>query len=114
MLRAAKKRDIDFSAGDLSLLVHPNELALIREIIELPEVVALAATRTEATPIPHYAYELARALAAFYDSRNETRVISENPADLAMSKARLRLIDATRIALGRALNLMGMSAPTRM
>ncbi len=114
MLRMAAEREIDFADGELDLLTHPQELALIRKIIELPEVVALAAARMEATPLPHYAYELARALTAFYDNRDETRVISDDPAHLPLSKARLRLVDATRIALARALSLMGMSAPERM
>jgi arginyl-tRNA synthetase len=41
-------------------------------------------------------------------------VLSENPDDLPVSKARLQLIDAARYALARTLSLMGMSAPEKM
>jgi arginyl-tRNA synthetase len=111
ILRNAVEQGIDATDADLSLLTHEVELALIRQIIDLPEVIALSAERTEATQLPYYAYELARAFTTFYE---HCRVLSENKEDLPISQARLQLVDATRIALARTLTLMGMSAPDKM
>ena len=52
--------------------------------------------------------DLATAFHGFY---TECRVLSD---DVPLSKARLKLCLAARLALARALGLMGMSAPDRM
>jgi arginyl-tRNA synthetase len=41
-------------------------------------------------------------------------VVSSDPADRAITLARLKLVDAARVVLARTLNLMGMSAPESM
>src|SRR5919106_1579299 len=41
------------------LLVHPSEQALIRHLLDLPDVVATAADRRETHEVPRFAYELA-------------------------------------------------------
>ena len=74
-------------------------------------MIVSSAERVEATQLPYYAYELARAFTGFYE---QCRVLSEDPDDLPVSRARLQLVDAARIALARTLSLMGMSAPEKM
>ena len=111
IIRNAVDQGVDSSDANLALLTHEAELALIRQIIDLPEVIVLSAERTEATQLPYYAYELARAFTTFYE---HCRVLSENKKDLPISRARLQLVNATRIALARSLTLMGMSAPEKM
>lgn len=111
ILRNAKEAGIDWSDGDVSLLTHELEIALIRQITALPDVVDRAADRLEPQQIPHYATEVARALQRFYDA---CRVISEDEDDLPISKARLKLVESARIAIARCLTLMGMNAPERM
>jgi len=108
IFRLAAERNIDFSRGDVSLLVTEPELGLIRRMIELPEVVEIVATSLEPHHLPHYALELATAFHGFY---RDCRVISE---DEALTAARLKLVDAARIVLVRTLSLMGMTAPDRM
>ena len=108
ILRLAAERNIDFSHGDVSLLVTEPELTLVRRMIELPEVVEIVATNLEPHHLPHYALELATAFHGFY---KDCRVISE---DEALTAARLKLVDAARIVLVRTLSLMGMTAPERM
>ena len=61
--------------------------------------------------MPHYALELASYAHAFYE---HCRVISSNPDDEAITKARLRLIEAAQVVFEKSLNLMGMDAPDRM
>ena len=111
ILRSAKEKGIDATNGDVSLLRHECELDLMRRLTELPDAVHRAADRLEPHHIPHFAYEVARAFQRFYE---ECRVISEASEDAAITRARLRLVVAARIALTRTLGLMGMTAPERM
>lgn len=97
--------------GDVSLLTHPAELELIREILRLPEVVEIAASRLEPHHLPHYAIELAGVFHSFY---RQCRVVSSDPADAALTRARLRLVAAAKNALARTLGLMGVRAPESM
>ena len=55
--------------------------------------------------------DLAATFHAFY---RDCRVVSSEPTDAALTKARLRLAKAAKLALGRTLGLMGVSAPERM
>ena len=107
----AKERDIDWSQGDLSLLKDPNELALIRKMVLLPELVESMARTLEPHHLPHYALDLATAFHWFYEN---CRVLSSDPADYPLTLARLKLVEAAQIVLSRALYLMDMEAPERM
>ena len=111
ILRNADEQEVEWEEADLGLLTHEAEMELIKRIIELPDVIVSSAERVEATQLPYYAYELARSFTGFYE---QCRVLSEDPDDLPLSKARLQLVDATRYALARTLSLMGMSAPEKM
>jgi arginyl-tRNA synthetase len=111
ILRNALEKKIDWQDGDVSLLTHDLEIALVRQITALPDVVDRAADRLEPQQVPHYATEVARALQRFYDA---CRVISDDEDDLPVSMARLKLVEAAQIAIARCLSLMGMSAPERM
>jgi len=108
ILTLASERGVDYADGDLALLSHPAELALIRRMLLLPEVVEGVACTLEPHHLPHYALELAT---AFHDFYEKCRVVSD---DLPLSKARLKLVAACRNALARTLGLMGVSAPERM
>ena len=111
VLRAAEERGIEFEDGDVSLLTADQELALMRRLNELPDVIARAAEMLEPHHMPHFAYEVARELQRFYEA---CRVISSDAADAELTKARLLLVDAARIVLEGTLGIMGMNAPERM
>ncbi|MCS7179356.1 MAG: arginine--tRNA ligase [Anaerolineae bacterium] len=112
ILRYAQEQGLEVDCpADLSLLRHPGELALIRKMLELPEVIEQAAAKLSPHFLPYYAQELATAFHAFY---RDCRVVSSDPADEAMTRARLRLVRAAKVVLARVLHLMGMSAPERM
>ena len=111
ILRSAAEREIAFEDGDVSILTNAHELALIRRLNELPDVIARSAEMLEPHHMPHFAYEVARELQRFYEA---CRVISSDPADAELTKARLLLVDAARIVLAGTLNIMGMNAPERM
>lgn len=108
ILRLAQERNIDYSKGDVGLLTHEAELALIRKMVLLPEIIELAAQKCEPHHLPYFAQDLATAFHAFY---KQCRVVSE---DSAMTAARLKLVKAAQIVLAKTLGLMGMTAPERM
>ncbi len=111
ILELAAESGIDHADGDVSLLTDPAELALIRKILELPELIESMAVKLEPHHLPHYSQDLAAAFHWFYQ---QCRVISTTGGDEAVTRARLKLVQASAIALGRTLSLMGMDAPEKM
>ena len=111
ILALASDNEIDWYQADLSLLNNIHELNLIKALMRLPEVIYQVADSLEPHHMPHYALELASYAHAFYE---HCRVISSNPDDEAITKARLRLIEAAQVVFEKSLNLMGMDAPDRM
>ena len=111
ILKLAKERDIEFSDGDVSILGDPTELSLINKMLELPDVIETSVENLEAHHLPYYSMELATAFHTFYQN---CRVVSSKKSDLPTTKARLLLVDATRLVLGRCLELMSMTAPDEM
>ncbi|MBI4297619.1 MAG: arginine--tRNA ligase [Chloroflexi bacterium] len=108
ILLLAQGRSIDYASGDVSLLTTEPELALLRKIIQLPEVVETVARTLEPHHLAYYAQELAMVFHLFY---RDCRVVTQ---DVALTRARLKLVEAARLALAKTLYLMGMSAPDKM
>jgi arginyl-tRNA synthetase len=108
ILSLAEQRGIDCSQGDVSLLTTEPELTLIRRLILLPEIIERVAATLEPHHLPYYAQDLATAFHSFY---KQCRVVSK---DEALTRARLKLVQATQIALAKVLRLMGMAAPEKM
>jgi arginyl-tRNA synthetase len=108
ILRLAEDRGIVNIDGDVSLLTDDSELTLIRKMLLLPEIIETIAQTLEPHHLTYYAQDLATAFHAFYKN---CRVVTD---DQAMTGARLKLVKAAKIALGRTLNLMGMKAPDKM
>ena len=111
ILKKAVETGVAGDDGDVSLLTHPAELELIREILRLPEIIELAATKLEPHHLPHYAIELAGVFHSFY---KQCRVVSSDPGDAAITRARLKLVAAAKTTLARTLNLIGVRAPETM
>lgn len=111
IIRNAAEQGIDSSGADMSLLEHDAELDLLRSLLELPDIVHRAAKNLEPHHLPYYAMELAKTLQRFYE---QCRVISDDPTDMPVTKARLRLVEAAKTVFARTLDLMGMTAPDRM
>jgi arginyl-tRNA synthetase len=80
-------------------------------MVALPEVIAAATEQLAPHQLSFYATELATQFHAFY---RDCRVLSSDPADRELARARLRLCEAARIVLARSLGLMGVTAPERM
>jgi arginyl-tRNA synthetase len=100
--------------ADTTLLVHPWELDIARELAFWPEVVEDATRMLEPHRIPYYVHDLATAVHRFYHAGNETaehRVVVDDPN---LTRARLELSRAARHTLKTALDLIGVTAPDRM
>ena len=108
ILRLAQERGIDYRDGNVSLLTTEPELTLIRKMLLLPELVETIATTLEPHHLTYYAQDLATVFHSFY---KQCRVVSP---DEALTRARLKLVEAAKIVLSRTLHLMGMTAPERM
>jgi arginyl-tRNA synthetase len=108
ILRLAEERGIEFQDGDVSLLTTEPELSLIRKMLLLPEIIEMVAVTYEPHHLTYYAQSLATVFHGFY---TQCRVVSDNQA---LTKARLKLVLAAKLALAKTLNLMGMTAPERM
>ena len=111
IMALAKERNLDHASGDVSLLSHEAETALIKKMVVLPELVQHMAESLEPHHLPRYATELATAFHWFYQ---QCRVVSEAPEELPLTLARLKLVEACRIVFARCLSIMGMSAPEQM
>ncbi len=94
--------------ADLSVLIDPAELTLMRKLSEFAEVVEGAARDLAPYRLTRYAEELAATFHQFY---TQCRVMGE-PGPL--TTARLFTVDATRSALETVLALIGVSAPESM
>ena len=94
------------------LLTHEKEGELLRALAEFPRVVRAAAELREPHRVARYLEELAGTYHRFYDSCRVLPRGDEETGDL--HRARLMLVDATRVVLANGLYLLGVSAPERM
>jgi arginyl-tRNA synthetase len=108
IIHLAQERGIDYSQGDVALLVTEPELILVRKMLQLPEVIETVARSLEPHHLPYYAQEVATLFHSFY---KQCRVISD---DEALTSARLKLVEASKIVFANTLRLMGMNVPERM
>jgi arginyl-tRNA synthetase len=95
---------------DLGPLTHERELDVLRSLAELPTVVDLAARELAPHKVTTWVRELAGAFHGFY---HDCRVMGEG-VDAETTQARLWLVEASRIGLAIALDLLGVSAPETM
>ncbi len=97
---------------DPALLSHQREGDLLRALAEFPRVLATVAELREPHRLARYLEATASTFHKFYDV---CRVLPHGDEDIAdLHRARLLLVDATRIVLAQGLQLLGVSAPERM
>lgn len=94
--------------GDASALAEDLAFAVVKKLLDFPNVVAQAALALEPHRLPNYLTELAGAMHRFYQAH---KVLTD---DDKQREARLLLTDATRQVLANGLKLLGVSAPTFM
>jgi arginyl-tRNA synthetase len=105
ILRKAKKWKPNFNIKNLT----DQEKQLIKTLSRFPKVVENAAKDLRPHYICNYAYELATTLDKFYEFCPVLRAENE-----MLRNFRLSLVNATKIVLKNALNLIGIEALERM
>src|SRR5699024_6602317 len=93
---------------DMAILSAETEQALMKQLAQFCEAIALAARDYDPSHINRYLQELAACFHRFYTA---CRIKGEEPA---VRDARLKLADDTRIVLRNGLRLIGVDAPERM
>jgi len=104
----SKKED---SVKDINalLLKHDSELQLIKKLAKFPLVIDEACKGCRPHIITTYLCDIAAQFNQFY---RDCHVLSEE--NLELRKARLALVDSTRIVLRNGLDLLGIVAPEEM
>jgi len=94
------------------LLDHDREGDLLGVLGEFPQVIATAAELREPHRVARYLEELAGTYHRFYD---DCRVLPRGDEEVTdLHRARLWLVEATRVVLANGLGLLGVNAPERM
>ena len=106
--RFAAENGVGEAGADLSLLTQPEEMALIKQLMQLPLMVELAVRSREPQRVTQFLISVAQAFHPFY---HKHRVVTSDPK---LSSARLRLVSAVRQVIANGLGLLGVSAPERM
>jgi arginyl-tRNA synthetase len=96
------------AAADVSLLTAPTESALMLKLADYPGMLASAARDLAPHDVAFYLRDLASAYHSYYAAE---RFLVDDPG---LARARLALLDATRLVLRNALLLLGVSAPESM
>jgi len=112
ILRNATELGIDRGELRPELLDHERESVLLGALAEFPRVVATAAELREPHRIARYLEDTAATFHKFYDDCRVLPMGDEDATDV--HRARLWLVDATRVVLANGLGLPGVSAPERM
>ena len=108
----------EYEEADVTVLIHDPadeldyELALIRQLLRLEEVVERVALTLEPHHMTRYGMDLADAFHLFYDHCPMLK--QGSTVKLEVRNARLRLLQAAQLGLARTLSLLGMSVPERM
>jgi len=111
MLRLLESEGInvpDVHSVDLSLLRTQEEIDLMKKLAEFPEEIRISAQTLEPSRLTRYVLDVAGLFHSFY---NACRVKGEEEN---LMKARILLVDSTRIVIKNVLNLLSISAPERM
>jgi arginyl-tRNA synthetase len=93
---------------DLAVLKEKEELALIKKILQFDSILNICLTTLDPYMLTVYLQELSETFHKFYDRH---RVLGQGDA---LTKARLALIEGTKIALATGLELLGVSRPEKM
>jgi arginyl-tRNA synthetase len=99
---------VDLDDAELTLLDHPAEIELLKQMDRLREEVMEAARRRAPHRITAYGQDLATAFHRFY---TDCRIVTDDPG---LTQARLWLVEGSKSVLLAVLGLLGLGAPERM
>ncbi len=109
IMRFAEEQGIEIpDDGTPSHLTEPAELAVIKHLLDFPDVIARAAELLEPHRLPAFLHDTATLFHKFY---HDHRVVTE---DTKHTESRLLLCKATRQVFANGLALLGITAPESM
>jgi len=110
ILRFADKEGnaVEQGGAEIDLLTTPEELVLIRRLLQFPETVESCAMTHEPHRLADYLHDLAATFHVFY---HHHRVVTP---DERLTAARLALVRAVQIVLRNGFSILGISAPEQM
>jgi arginyl-tRNA synthetase len=111
MLSLLEKEGITVPPVDsvqLDVLQKEEEIELMKRLAELPEEIRISAQTLEPSRLTRYVMDVAGLFHSFY---NACRVKGEEES---IMKARLMLVDSTRIVIRNVLSLLSINVPVRM
>ena len=112
ILRNAKELGVERKDLKPELLDHERESALLGALGEFPRIVTTAAELREPHRVARYLEDLAATFHKFYDDCRVLPMGDEETTDV--HRARLWLVEATRVVISNGLGLLGVTAPERM
>lgn len=98
----------EFTLPEKIVITHPIERRLLLKIIQFPDLIEEVAGDLQVQRLAHFATSLASDLHSFYET---LRVIGERPE---IVQSRLAILKATSLAIKKTLDLIGISAPSKM
>jgi arginyl-tRNA synthetase len=108
LLEAEGVKVPEVSSVNLSLLQKKEEKELMKRLAELPDEIRISAQTLEPSRLTRYVMDVAALFHSFY---NACRVRGEEED---IMKARIILVDSTRIVIRNVLKLISITAPERM
>jgi arginyl-tRNA synthetase len=124
--KAAEELEEQVPPFDMELaqhLTHPDEIAIMRRMVDFPILVAEAAAAREPHRVVNYLFELSRQFQSYYTRTKNDPVLpppSQRCGDWkktwnwSKTRARLMWVNAVRIISATCLELLGLSAPAHM
>jgi arginyl-tRNA synthetase len=106
--KAAESSSTGAGRVDTSVLAAPTEWQLILRLAEFADVISSAANGRDPSIVARYSYDLSKSFAEFYEQ------VPVLKADASVRRARLSLLRAVGLVLGRCLFLLGIPAPKEM
>ena len=103
-----KKARVAKGGVELALLDTPEDIRLVRKLVEFPSVLADAAAHYAVHHVTRYGLELAKLFHNFYEAE---RVDGVEPA---LGRARMALVRASSAVLENVLGVLGVTAPEEM
>ncbi|MBO4897297.1 MAG: arginine--tRNA ligase [Clostridia bacterium] len=108
MLEEEGSKPLPYKDTDVSLLIAPQEISLLKKLSEMPDEIELSAESMEPSRITRYVMDVAAQFHSFY---NACRIKGEEEA---LKTARLKLCECTKTVIANCLKLLGVSAPEKM
>lgn len=109
IIRYAESEGVDITTpADLKLLNKPEEIDLMKQLEQFPDIVESCALTFEPHRLAEYLHNLAGFYHKFY---HQHRVVTE---DIQLTAARIALCFGTKIVLKNGFDILGITAPEKM